>query len=430
MADQYGTKRSAHEVELARVKSLIEALEEQDNLLNEGIKNKQILSASMPQLIIIRGIFEDILNYQPKLIRPFHLHADANGLRSQIRDARLKVVARYNELALLPQTDEAIMTRMEHPATASEAADKRRVFVVHGRNLKARDAMFAFLRAVDLDPIEWEEAIKMTSKGTPHPEEVLRAAFSNAQAGVILMTGDDLARLGKSYLGSHDSADERRLTPQARPNVLFEAGMAWGRFPERTIIVALGHTRDFSDLVGLHIVQISNAVKSRQALADRLKTARCLVKTDGRTSWHEAGDFDSANHPPDLVEAGRQAGLKVIRRTAQPETEATHKPKVRVEIRNDGSDCVEVRNLVWNSSSLGIKVKFAPNTLQLRLGDSWCPESKGVERLHLPPGETCRTWIQPADQHDMNDLEQRCQSEGRIGTLSILVDNVEIQMEI
>ncbi len=38
------------------------------------------------------------------------------------------------------------------------------VFVIHGRNLNAKTAMFQFLRALDLNPIEWTNAI--TSRET------------------------------------------------------------------------------------------------------------------------------------------------------------------------------------------------------------------------------------------------------------------------
>ena len=48
----------------------------------------------------------------------------------------------------------------------SGSAQPRRgtsVFVVHGRDADARRELFAFLRALGLAPIEWNQAIKMTA---------------------------------------------------------------------------------------------------------------------------------------------------------------------------------------------------------------------------------------------------------------------------
>jgi hypothetical protein len=73
------------------------------------------------------------------------------------------------------------------------------VFVVHGRDQKARDAMFEFLRAIALQPIEWTQAVKATKKGAPYVGEVLNAAFDKAAAVVVLLTPDDEARLKKKF---------------------------------------------------------------------------------------------------------------------------------------------------------------------------------------------------------------------------------------
>jgi predicted nucleotide-binding protein len=181
----------------------------------------------------------------------------------------------------------------------SEAKDKRKVWVVHGRNLEARDAMFIFLRSIGLEPMEWGEALALTGKATPYTGEVLDLAFAEAQAVVVLITGDDVARLGTRFADANDPPAETDPTPQARPNVLFEAGMAFGKYPERTVLVHLGITRPFSDVAGRNVLYISNDIKQRQALADRLRISGATVKTENRTDWHAAGDFDSANQPPD-----------------------------------------------------------------------------------------------------------------------------------
>jgi predicted nucleotide-binding protein len=178
--------------------------------------------------------------------------------------------------------------------------DARRVFVVHGRNLGARDAMFTFLRSVNLDPIEWSEAVAFTGKGSPFIGQILDHAFAQAKAVVVLITGDDIARLGTRYLVPSDPPHETGLTAQARANVLFEAGMAFGRHPDRTILVSLGYSRPFSDVAGRHEVKINNRAEDRLSSIARLKTAGCDVRFENKTDWLNAGDFDSSMRPPDF----------------------------------------------------------------------------------------------------------------------------------
>jgi predicted nucleotide-binding protein len=191
------------------------------------------------------------------------------------------------------------LTSMSNPVQTG-AKDRRKVWVVHGRNSKARDATFTFLRAIGLEPMEWNEALALTGKGSPYTGEVLDRAFEEAQAVVVLVTGDDVARLGTRYVEAHDPPEETDPTPQARPNVIFEAGMAFGKYPDRTVIVYLGRTRPFSDVVGRNVLYINNRIEKRQGLADRLRIAGCEVRTDNRTDWHTAGDFDGANQSADL----------------------------------------------------------------------------------------------------------------------------------
>ncbi|MGH9719616.1 MAG: TIR domain-containing protein [Bryobacteraceae bacterium] len=183
---------------------------------------------------------------------------------------------------------------------ASDTPDPKKVFVIHGRNEASRRAMFSFLRALGLEPIEWTQAIALTGAGTPYIGEILDRVFEQAQAIIALLTGDDLVRLGTQYQQQSDPAYEKEFTPQARPNVLFEAGLALGRKPDRTILVSLGSTRPFSDIAGRHVVTLGNDVSRRQALISRLRTAGCAVAIDHHTDWTREGDFDSAIQPPDV----------------------------------------------------------------------------------------------------------------------------------
>ena len=179
-------------------------------------------------------------------------------------------------------------TREVRPATSA-----REVFVVHGRNLSARDALFEFLRSLDLYPLEWSESVAATGKPLPYIGEILDAAFSFAHAVVVLFTPDDESRLREQFRIDSDPPHETQLTGQARPNVLFEAGMAMARDQNRTVLIELGDLRPFSDIAGLHTIRLNDTPERRQELAQRLRAAGCPVNTDG-TDWYTAGDFEGA----------------------------------------------------------------------------------------------------------------------------------------
>ncbi len=172
--------------------------------------------------------------------------------------------------------------------------DPRIVFVVHGRNEQARRALFSFLRSLGLNPKTFGSFISTTQKACPYVGDILDKAFSSAQAVVVLMTPDDEARLRKVFTKPDDPEYEKELTPQARANVLFEAGMAFGRFPDRTVLVEIGNLRPFSDVGGRHVVKLDNSTEKRQDLAMRLKNARCPVDITSNTDWHTEGDFEKA----------------------------------------------------------------------------------------------------------------------------------------
>ena len=188
-------------------------------------------------------------------------------------------------------------------------ADPRAVFVVHGRNTVARDALFDFLRAVGLHPLEWSEAVGATGSASPYIGEILDAAFSVAQAVVVLLTPDDEARLRQLFWKESDSPSETMAGSQPRPNVLFEAGMAMGRDARRTVLVELGMLRPFSDIAGRHTIRLDDTSQRRQDLAQRLKRAGCPVNMEG-TDWHSAGDFQAALAPSRQNESPANAEVR------------------------------------------------------------------------------------------------------------------------
>ncbi len=188
-------------------------------------------------------------------------------------------------------------TANEAPIVESEiSADPekaRRVMVVYGRDTAMRKAMFDFLRALDLRPLEWEEMVRATGAATPYTGEVLNRALRDAQAVVVLFTPDDVARLRGDLLGGNDGAEEAELRGQPRPNVLFEAGLAFGMHPERTVLVEHGELRGLSDLSGRHVVRLPGGVERLRDLAGRLEQAGCAVNTDG-ADWLDETRFPAS----------------------------------------------------------------------------------------------------------------------------------------
>jgi len=185
---------------------------------------------------------------------------------------------------------ERVLPEASVKQTKTSISDRRNVFVVHGRNLQAHDELLIFLRSIDLHPLEWSQLVTATGRGTPYIGEILDKAFSQAQAVIVLMTPDDEGQLRKEFWKAREPTYETELTPQARLNVLFEAGMAMGRCDERTIMVELGIIRPFSDIAGRHVVKLDDTAEKRQELANRLETAGCKIDTSG-TDWLKAGKF-------------------------------------------------------------------------------------------------------------------------------------------
>lgn len=213
-------------------------------------------------------------------------------------------------------------------------ADPRKVFVIHGRNEAARRGIFAFLRSIGLEPIEWSRAIAMTGKGSPYIGEVLNTAFGHAQAVVVLHTPDDIAHLHESLASPGDPDTIPQMQP--RPNVIFEAGMALARDEDRTIIVELGRIRSFSDVHGRHVVRLDNTVEKRQDLAVRLRTAGCTVDLDG-TDWQTEGDLT----PPAPPGGGLPLGRKL------PSSQTSGQPRLDVTLHkaNKGTERMTITNL-------------------------------------------------------------------------------------
>lgn len=174
---------------------------------------------------------------------------------------------------------------MAHP-------DGSKVFVIHGRNKPAYNAVCDFLKAIGLEPLDWDYARAATNKATPYVLEVVEKALKESGAVVALFTPDDLASLKPEFQRASDPGYEKEPTGQARPNVLLETGMALARFGQRVVLVQIGSTRPLSDLEGLHFLRLDNTEQRRKGLVASLRTAGCPVRNLDGGEWLKAGDFE------------------------------------------------------------------------------------------------------------------------------------------
>jgi predicted nucleotide-binding protein len=199
-------------------------------------------------------------------------------------------------LAPLPATPAArpVAARAPRAAPGRKRPSRRtnEVFIVHGRNERILREVKGVLRALGLTPVDFPQALKRTKKGSPLISEVLDAVLKKDQPVLVLLTPDDQAQLDPKLRKPGEPAHEKKLKGQARPNVLFEAGMAFGRSPDTTVLVEVGKIRPFSDVAGRHAVRLNNTTASRVDLATKLENAGCEVdRTADEEGWLTAGDF-------------------------------------------------------------------------------------------------------------------------------------------
>jgi predicted nucleotide-binding protein len=166
----------------------------------------------------------------------------------------------------------------------------RQVFVVHGRDGVLAKSFFDLLRAVDLRPLEWERLVRPTGTVAPYLGDVVRNAPHLAQANLVLLSPDDIVELHPDLCRSNDHPYERARAGQARPNVIFELGLAYMAYPERTVIVEVGQLRPIADLAGLNVIRFDGSAIAIRKVISRLTQAGCPADTSGE-DWLDTSRF-------------------------------------------------------------------------------------------------------------------------------------------
>ncbi len=226
--------------------------------------------------------YERGINYQ-KYVTPDDL--------AEMRAVQLAGSAQTLQRQAAPTTTKKVASKQKAPAPIKQSRNNS-VFVVHGRDTVLNEDMFALLRALGLNPMEWAQAIAKAKGANPNVGAVINNAMKQVQGVIVLFSPDEQARLKSRFATPREKGEADKLADQARPNVIFEAGLALGAHPEKTLLVQIGNTRPISDIAGMHMLHLSNSSASRKELAQRLKTKlKFKVDTTG-TSWLEVGNFD------------------------------------------------------------------------------------------------------------------------------------------
>lgn len=177
-------------------------------------------------------------------------------------------------------------------ARGSIMPDPKKVFIIHGRNTKARDELGIFVRSLGLSPINFMD-LRASMGGTPTVAEIVERGMDQAQGVIALITADEYAAVRPDFRYPHDQFDEIQRW-QARPNVIFEAGMAFGRDRKRVVFVLLGNPKLFTDVAGIHVLRPNNDPSSdRATLRTTLSRGMgCDIELHS-TDWMRSGDFET-----------------------------------------------------------------------------------------------------------------------------------------
>lgn len=176
---------------------------------------------------------------------------------------------------------------------------KNSVFVVFGHDEAAKEALHTFLRTLGINVITFDHA---RGSGSESNHEIVRNGIDSATAVIILFTPDEIAQRRPDLPGSPSPRH------QPRPNVLFEAGWAFGAHKNKAIVVEVGMTHSVSDIDGINSVRMRDA-SSLNDLASRLERAGCSVdRTD--STWNSVARYPALFRPAPSLPAVRDNELE------------------------------------------------------------------------------------------------------------------------
>jgi predicted nucleotide-binding protein len=158
-----------------------------------------------------------------------------------------------------------------------------KVFIIHGRDMKPVVALQNFLRQLNFEVLTVEQ-LHARAPGPVSIQTIVSEGIGRADVIITLLTPDEAVAL-------YDPETKELSTDtgwQARPNVYFELGIAFGKSLERTILATLGKVRPISDLGGIFYLRMDDDDAKAQ-LAQKLSVITQRPIGDQQASLTEGG---------------------------------------------------------------------------------------------------------------------------------------------
>ncbi len=183
------------------------------------------------------------------------------SLQEQLNRYHERVTTSLNSLEGI--RDELELIPEQHPHSSDQDTAKgNKVFVVHGRDINAAEAIARAVEKLGLEAVILHEN---PDEGRTIIEKLEESA-KNASFAIVLFTPDDVGAL-------KEEAD-KGSNPRARQNVIFELGYFIGKLGRKQVCsIYQGKVESPSDIDGLLYVEMDEHGAWRQKLAKEIESA-------------------------------------------------------------------------------------------------------------------------------------------------------------
>ena len=153
----------------------------------------------------------------------------------------------------------------EGPPPPEAIAKNRRVFIVFGRDRKLYNAVIRFLRVLNLEPIEWSEALDKTNNASATIKEIpIKPSLSHR---LSLCCSRQMMRQGCAWFFTAPGTGARKMSHHSRGLTLFSRlVLLWRAFRRRRYLCASTKPRGFLAILAASSYSTSTTI----SLPDRI----------------------------------------------------------------------------------------------------------------------------------------------------------------